>query len=131
MSGNNLDEVSEWSGRDLFDVRGQRIGSIVGLGYARRKFGATWLLVDTGGPRAVLVPADQMSCTGDRLVLPYPKTYVEGGLAAEPGQPLSADEERRLRLYYGIGAGSLDPGCYVGCGMCMIGRRDKHRRASS
>jgi hypothetical protein len=78
----------------------------------------------------VLVPADQMSCAGERLVLPYPKTYVESGPAAEEGRPLSGEEERRLRLHYGLGTGSDNTGCSAGCGMCMASRRQARRDAN-
>jgi acetyl esterase/lipase len=125
-----MDEVSEWIGREVFDAGAKRIGTIIGLGYARRKFGTTWLLVDAGGAQAVLVPADQMSCAGDRLVLPYPKAYVERAPGVEQGRPLSPEEERRLRLHYGLDSGSLNTGCSAGCGMCMANRRDRRRRGA-
>lgn len=118
-----MDDVSGWNGREVFDVSGKLIGTIAGPGFPRRKFGATWLLLETGSVRAVLAPADQMSCPGDRLVLPYPKAYVESAPGPEPGPPLSQAEERRLRLHYGLDSGSLNTGCSAGCGMCMANRR--------
>ena len=124
-----LDEVSEWNGRDVFDANAERIGTVAGFGNPRRKFGATWLLLDIGAALPVLAPAEQMSCKGDRLVLPYPKAYVHGAPAAEPGQPLSPEQERRLRLHYGLGSGSLNTGCSIGCGMCMASRREQRRRS--
>jgi acetyl esterase/lipase len=125
-----MNEVSEWIGREVFDVGAKRIGTIIGLGYARRKFGTTWLLVDAGGVQAILVPADQINCAGDRLVLPYPKAYVEGAPGVEQGRPLSPEGERRLRLHYGLHSGSLNTGCSAGCGMCMASRRDRRRRGA-
>jgi hypothetical protein len=126
---NTPNEVSEWSGREVLDANAERIGTIVGFGHPRRKFGATWLLLDIGATLPVLVPAEQMSCKGDWLMLPYPKAYVEGAPAAEPGRPFSQEEERRLRLHYGLGAGSPNTGCSAGCGMCMANRREQPRRS--
>lgn len=122
-----MDDVSGWRGREVFDASAKLVGTIAGPGFPRRKFGTTWLLLDTGGVHVVLVPADQMSCTGDRLVLPYPKAYVESAPGPKPGQLLSQDEERRLRLHYGLDSGALNTGCSAGCGMCMVNRRLQRR----
>jgi hypothetical protein len=121
--------LPQWNGREVFDAKAEKIGTIAGLGYPRKKFGTVWLLVETEGARTVLVPGDQIRSSGDRLVLPYLKTYVEGGPAVENGQPPSQAEERRLRLHYGIDSGSLNSGCAAGCGMCMANRRVQRRRS--
>ena len=120
------DEFSEWNGRDLFDAGGERIGSIAGLAYPRKRFGATWLLVDTAGDKKVIVPAGQIQPSPVRLVLPYPRSYVDSGPAVEPGLPLTQAEERRLRLHYGISSGVS--GACRGCGLCMAKRRAQRGR---
>ena len=124
----HTEELSRWTGRDLFDANVQKIGVIVGSGYARRKFGTGWLLVETASARRVLVPADQISTRGERLVLPYPRTYVEGAPALEPDRPPTPAEERRLRLHYGIDSGDPNAGCQAGCGLCRARKRAERRQ---
>lgn len=118
-----VDELVAWKGRDLFDASGRRIGSIVGPGYARRKFGTAWLLLEITDAKTVLVPADQIHVSGDRLVLPYPKTYVEDAPNIEEGRSPSRAEERRLCLHYGLDSAMPNSGCRQGCGLCMAKKR--------
>jgi hypothetical protein len=132
------DRLAEWNGRELFDANGAMIGRIAGLGYPRRKFGAWWLLVETGGGEELsaeklgaaklFVPADQISSAHDRLVLPYSKTYVESGPSVEQDQLLSKTDERRLALHYGLDSGLSGSQCRQGCGLCMAKRRAERAR---
>lgn len=117
-------EAAKWSGSELFDAGGERIGAVAGLGYPRKRFGATWLLVDTAAG-TVLVPAEQIRQLPDRLVLPYPRTYVEAGPPVEQDQPLSRAQERRLCLHYGLESAMPNSGCRQGCGLCQSRRRAK------
>ena len=114
-----VDELVAWKGRDLFDANRRKIGSIVGPGYARRKFGTAWLLVETAGSKSVLVPADQVESSGGRLRLPYPRSYVEEAPALEEGRLPSRTEERRLCLHYGLES-AMPNSC---CGLCQAKRR--------
>ena len=52
------------------------------------RFGTSWLVVEADGAR-IPVPLIGIRSTGDRLVLPYPKSYVESGPALVDDQPLS------------------------------------------
>jgi hypothetical protein len=117
-------------GREVVDSGGRMIGPVVGRAYARNRFGTTWLLVRTSQGRVVLVPADQMRESGGRLMLPYSQTYVESAPGVEEGLSLSQNDERRLRLHYGIGSGGPAGGCRAGCGLCMVNRRELHRSAA-
>ena len=96
-----ISEATGWQGRDLFDATGKRIGTIAGLAYPRKKFGVTWLLVQTAAG-TILVPGEQILRSPERLALPYPKTYVDGGPVMEPDRPLSRSEEHRLCMHYGL-----------------------------
>lgn len=118
-----VDELTEWIGRELLDASAKEIGTIAGLGYPRRKFGTAWLLVSTTAAKRVLVPADQISASDGSLTLPYPKTYVEDAPALEQDRPLSRAEERRLCLHYGLESQLPNSGCRQGCGLCMAKRR--------
>jgi hypothetical protein len=120
-----IDEPKEWTGRELLDANAKSIGTIAGLGYPRRKFGTAWLLVETGAMKKVLVPVDQIDSLRGRLVLPYPKTFIESGPALEVGGSLSKAEERRLCLHYGLDSALPDSGCRQGCGLCQVRNRAK------
>ena len=91
------------AGRQLFDTKGELIGVIAGAGYERKKFGTEWLIIETVSGRRTLVPADRITDSGGRLVLPYPKGYVDTGPVLEGDAPLTAAGERLLRLHWGIG----------------------------
>jgi hypothetical protein len=123
-----IDDLNPGTGREIYDVRGEKIGTVVGFGYARKKFGMTWLRVEIRDGHAVLVPAERLSCSGDRLVSPYLRSYVEATPVFATDEQPSRDEERRLRLHYGIDSGNPNATCRVGCGLCWVRSRDERRR---
>ncbi|MBN1322142.1 MAG: hypothetical protein JXA87_15020 [Thermoleophilia bacterium] len=122
-----ISEAAEWRGRDLLDAAGKRIGTIAGLAYPRKKFGVTWLLVETEAGMT-LVPGEQILRSTERLILPYPKTYVEGGPFVEPDRPLARPQEHRLCMHYGLDTAMPNRGCRQGCGLCQARRREKQLR---
>lgn len=115
-------EAASWEGRALFDAQGERIGAIAGLAFRRPRFGTVWLLVE-GAAKAVLVPAIQVAKRDGRLVLPYPRGYVEDAPAPEVGRRLTRAEERRLLLHYGLDSQLPDGGCPQRCGLCGTGKK--------
>jgi hypothetical protein len=117
-------------GRQLFDTKGELIGVIAGAGYERKKFGTEWLVIETVSGRRTLVPADRIGESGERLVLPYPKGYVDTGPVLEGDAPLTPAGERLLRLHWGIGGAGPNSQCMTGCGLCMANKRFEHRRQS-
>ena len=111
----------------MLDATGAKMGTIAGLAYPRPKFGATWLLVKTAGAKTVLVPAEQMKPSGERLTLQYPKTYIEAAPTGEAGRRLSRADERRLCLHYGF-----DESCPAAPGVARVAAcvRPTERRGS-
>lgn len=122
------DKPNPWIGRELFDANAQKIGTITGLGFPRRKFGTTWLLVETVGAHKIPVPLIGIRSSGDRLVLPYPKSYVESGPTVAEDSPFSQAELRRLALYYGFDNQLPGATCCQDCGLCRAGRRAARSR---
>lgn len=119
----DADELARWTGRDLFDAHGQRIGAIAGLGFPRRKFASWWLLVDDAAGKHLLVPAEPIRATNNRLVFPYTKGYVDFAPSFDLDHPLSKEDERRLGLHYGFCGRMPGNDCRVGCGLCMANKR--------
>lgn len=120
--------LNQWIGRELFDAHARKIGTITGLGFPRRMFGTTWLLVETADGAKMPVPLVGIRSSGDRLVLPYPKSYVESGIAVVPDRPLSQAELRWLGLNYGFDDELPGATCCQGCGLCRARRRTEHSR---
>jgi hypothetical protein len=118
------DKLNRWIGRELFDANARKIGTITGLGLPRRMYGTRWLRVETADAAKVLVPLIGIRSSGDRLVLPYPKSYVESGPGVVQDRPLSESDLRRLGLRYGFDdqiAGVTS--CCQGCGLCTARKR--------
>jgi hypothetical protein len=122
------DDLAPWMGKELFDTDNEKIGSIVSLGYPRRRFGSAWLLVEIASGGTVLVPADQIRSSGDSLSLPYPKRYVESAPTLEHDEGLARAAERRLRLHYGMDFMVPGTSCN-GCGLCRANRRYQRMHA--
>ncbi len=117
------DEPPDWTGRDIYDVNGRRIGIISDQGHLGARFGTAWLPVETETGNRVLVPVEQVESSDDRLVLPYPKTYIEGAPAPTTGRRLSRAQERRLCLHYGYDSQLPGVACRQACGLCHVGKR--------
>ena len=118
------DRLNEWIGRELFDANAQRLGKITGLGFPRRLFGTKWLLLETARAAKIPVPLIGIRSSGGRLVLPYPKSYIESGPTEVHDRPLSEEELRRLGLHYGFDnelPGT--PNCCQSCGLCGARKR--------
>jgi hypothetical protein len=116
------EKLSGWIGRDLFDANAERIGTIAGLSFPRRKFGTMWLLVETAGAQKIPVPLIGVRSSGDRLVLPYSKSYVESGPTIVHDRPFSRTELRRLGLQYGFDNELPGATCCQSCGLCRAQR---------
>ena len=70
------------------------------------------------------MPVVEIRSVGERLVLPYPLSYIESGPTIRQDQPLSKAEMRRLSLHYGF-SDSM-PGtrsCCRTCGLCYAAKR--------
>jgi len=120
MMSEQVQEPVEWNGREIFDAKNRTIGTIAGLAFPRRRFGTTWLLIDTGGDEKLPVPLIEIRSLGDRLVLPYPASYIRTAPMLVGGKRLSKAELRRLGLHYGFEAEGPGASCCQGCGLCKI-----------
>jgi sporulation protein YlmC with PRC-barrel domain len=98
-------EVSTvWTGHDLLDVNGEKIGTIEDVRVGDATGGLKWLLVKTGlfGTKNILVPAGEVRATEDALVTPYTKDTVKDAPGVDHDKALSEDEERQICAYYGL-----------------------------
>ena len=69
---------SKWTGHDLLDVNGEKIGVVED------------------------VRVGEVKATDDALVVPFPKDRVKGSPGVDDSAAFSADEERQVCAYYGL-----------------------------
>jgi len=84
---------------------GEKIGK-VGEVYVDDATGRlSWVTVKTGlfGTRESFVPMDNASISDDTVTVPYDKAMIKDAPHAEPGAPLSVEQEEELYRYYNIG----------------------------
>ena len=95
---------TEWTGHELRDVNGEKIGTVEDVRFGDATGGLKWLLVKTGlfGTKKILVPAGDVRATEDALVVPYPRDRVKDSPGVAESDMLTADEERNVCAYYGL-----------------------------
>lgn len=110
-------ELKDWTGLDLVDASGEKIGTVVEVRYGDLAGQPAWLVVTSGvlGTERILVPAGSAEPVGDRLRVPFDKETVENAPELEHMGPLVLDEEVRLCTYYGLDLASLGDGPIEGC----------------
>lgn len=96
--------VGEWTGRQVLDTTGQKIGTVQDVIYDEAVQKPQWLVVKTGflGTKKVVVPAGDARADGDKLMVPYTEDRVKQAPSVLADDALSEDEERELSLYYGL-----------------------------
>jgi len=109
--------ATEWTGRDLYDLDGNKIGVIEDVRYGDVTGGMQWLVVDTGaaGAKKVFVPVLEVRRAGDRLSTRHTKERVKDAPQVENAEALSQPEEAKLCRYYGLQFGGAAPEQAEGC----------------
>lgn len=95
---------TEWTGHDLFDSNGEKIGTIEDVRYGEFTIGLKWLVVESGlfGWKKLFVPATDVQSVDDRLVVPYTKDQVKDAPGFKDNDTLTEPEEQDLCKYYGL-----------------------------
>lgn len=98
------DISTEWTGHDLLDINGEKIGTVEDVRYGDATGGLKWLLVKTGlfGVKKVLVPAGEVKATEDALVVPFTKDRVKDAPGVDEDEAFTPNEERTVCAYYGL-----------------------------
>jgi sporulation protein YlmC with PRC-barrel domain len=111
-------EVStRWTGHDLLDVDGSKIGTVSDVLLGDVTGGLKWLVVETGllGSKKVLVPSTDVRTSGDDLVVPFTKDRVKKARGIDRDENISQTEERELCIYYGLEYVSSETPPVEGC----------------
>jgi PRC-barrel domain len=101
----NEDELeAEWTGHDLFDLDGGKIGTVEDVHFGDSMDDPNWLVVETGilGWRKILVPAVKVRRAGDRLSVPFTKDRVKDAPKVDNEMTPTDAEQGRLCRYYGL-----------------------------
>lgn len=113
----NSEPRAGWTGHDLFDLDGQKIGTIEAVLHGDATGGLNWLVVETGllGTKRIFVPTGEVRRSGDRLSVPYTKDRVKDAPKVEDDLVPTEAEKSKLCRYYGLqyvaSAGGPDEGC--------------------
>jgi hypothetical protein len=118
---------SEWTGHDLYDLNGGKIGTIEDVRYGEATTGLSWLVVKTGvfGTKKIFVPAGEVRHSGDRLTVGFTKDRVKNSPEVHDEQVLSDSDQQNLCTYYGLdyaSPASMQPveGCLEGEGDTVV-----------
>jgi hypothetical protein len=106
-----------WTGRDLYDVDGHKIGTIDEVRYGDEAGTLAWLIVDPGlfSTKKLLIPANDVRTSESRLSVPYSKERIERAPEAQGGAALTDKDQAALCRYYGLvhppAGGQVGEGC--------------------
>ena len=94
----------QWTGHDLFDLEGDKIGTVEDVVYGGASGDPGWLVVGTGAPGAdkITVPVAEVRRAGDRLSVPHTKERVAGAPQVEDALALTEVDKGKLCRYYGL-----------------------------
>jgi sporulation protein YlmC with PRC-barrel domain len=93
-----------WTGRQVLDTTGEKIGTVHDVLYDDTVDRPEWLVVKTGlfGTKKVLVPAGDVRLEGEKLMVPYTHDRAKQAPSVDNEEAISEDEKRELYLYYGL-----------------------------
>src|SRR3712207_5929679 len=100
---NQMTEAYEWTGRQMVDRDGEKIGKLEQI-YLDTETGAPeWAAVNTGmfGTQQSFVPIVDAAPAGGKVQVPYEKDQVKAAPKIAPDGELSVDEEGVLYRHYG------------------------------
>jgi uncharacterized protein (TIGR02271 family) len=97
----SLDRLTPLAGANVYDVAGERIGSVEEIFYDDETSRPEWIGVGTGflGTRRILVPVAGARASGDGITVPYAKDTVNDAPDVD-GDRISEDVEVQLYTYY-------------------------------
>src|SRR3954447_1501703 len=90
--------------RTVVDRDGTKVGKVADVFLDNDTGRPEWLLVHTGlfGMRETLVPVAGSQPSGDDLVVPYDKDFIQSAPNVGTDEELSQDDEATLARHYGL-----------------------------
>ncbi len=104
-----MTESYDWSGRDVIDPAGEKIGTVDEVYYATDDGRPEWLAVNTGlfGTKTSFVPTAGSRPAGEDVQVAYTKDQVKDAPGVKPDEELSRSEERELWTHYDLDDGAM------------------------
>ncbi|HEY2601918.1 MAG TPA: PRC-barrel domain-containing protein [Thermoleophilaceae bacterium] len=100
----DLDETRAWSGLEVFDHTGDRVGRLSAIYADTADHEPRFGLVRTGlfGLRSVLVPLEGAFEEGGALILDLERHLIKGAPHLRREEPLAPEAEAELYSHYGM-----------------------------
>jgi uncharacterized protein (TIGR02271 family) len=101
-------EAYDWSGRELLDADGSKVGTIEALFRDEDTEQPEWAAVSTGlfGSKLSFVPIQDAEPTGESIRVPFSKDQIKDAPKIDDSEgQLSQDEEAQLYEHYGLSYG--------------------------
>jgi sporulation protein YlmC with PRC-barrel domain len=100
----NDEILSRWTGHDLFDINGEKIGTVEDVHYGDATGDLKWLVVDAGflGLKKVFVPVVEVKRFEEKLTVPYTKDKVKSQPKIANEMVPSETEKSSICLYSGL-----------------------------
>ncbi len=95
---------TQWTGHDLYDVDGEKIGTIEDIRFGELVGNLQWLVVKTGlfGAKRIYVPAGEVRSSAGKLVVSYNKDRVKDAPHVKDELASLPEVEEKLCNYYGL-----------------------------
>ncbi|SDP81004.1 DUF2382 domain-containing protein [Lentzea jiangxiensis] len=126
MTNTIRERMTHWTGREVHDPAGDKIGTVAQLWFDDDSGQPTWLSVSTGlfGLRESFLPVQGITeDTNGDLRTPYTKDQVKDAPNIDAdGAHLDTDEEERLYNHYGVSTARNADAGYVGGGRDITDR---------
>lgn len=100
----NEELQTQWTGHDLYDVNGEKIGTVEDVRFGEMAGNLEWLVVKTGllGTHKVYVPAGEVDSSADKLSVPYTKDKVKDAPHVKDELVSLPEVEEKLCNFYGL-----------------------------
>lgn len=97
-----LEQALGWVGYRVDDIYGTNVGKLEDVWVDPRGGEPRWLLVRTGrfGGHHTLIPFDDATAGAGHIWIPFERDAVRHAPEVEPGEPLDAELDARLRAHY-------------------------------
>jgi uncharacterized protein YrrD len=95
---------TQWTGHDLYDKDGEKIGTIEDIRFGELVPNLKWLVVKTGllGTKHAFVPANEVESAGGRLVTSFGKDRVKDSPRVKQEVASLPSIEEKLCKFYGL-----------------------------
>ncbi len=102
-----IEDVSALPGETLNDQDGRKIGTVKDIYAVGDDETPMWVTVESstglGRTRMVFIPLARIKQQNDEIRVPYSFAHIHESPEIEPGDELSEEDDRALRIYFAIG----------------------------